>query len=422
MGVVSNILGAGSNKYKAHAAPVLQSPDLVNQITQAQQGASNIGGQQQSFADALRGYAGNSAGIDFGAANGTLAQGDTLLGQLMAQGQGQGPNPALEQLKQTTGQNIQQAAGMIASQRGVNPAMAARLAAQTGANMNQQAVGQAAIQSAQQQLASQQQAASLMSQLAQQRAAQSQAQAQNQQGWNEMYGGLLGQMGNQNLGQQQLLQGSLANFNNAKVGAVNGANQINADVAKQNSQFGQQLTGGLLNGAGSALSLLNKGGAVGCYADGGPVTSGVQGAPPKQLTAQGPSSQLGKMAAFSSGLGQVFAPPPSGQPAATDNGVAQGASRMGQGLANLASIGLKALIGASHGGQAFMSDGGVPGQSKVDGDSPRNDTVPALLSPGEIVIPRSHATPEGAKSFVEQLVRRSGGSGGYEAIVKARGR
>lgn len=33
--------------------------------------------------------------------------------------------------------------------------------------------------------------------------------------------------------------------------------------------------------------------------------------------------------------------------------------------------------------------GHVPGEAAVPGDSERNDTVPAMLSPGELVIPRS---------------------------------
>ena len=38
----------------------------------------------------------------------------------------------------------------------------------------------------------------------------------------------------------------------------------------------------------------------------------------------------------------------------------------------------------------LMDYGGkVPGKSKVKGDSPKNDTVPVMLSPGEVVIPRS---------------------------------
>jgi hypothetical protein len=53
--------------------------------------------------------------------------------------------------------------------------------------------------------------------------------------------------------------------------------------------------------------------------------------------------------------------------------------------------------------------GKVPGKAKVDGDSSKNDTVPAMLSPGEIVIPRSKVKdPEKAKAFVEAILRKKG--------------
>lgn len=46
----------------------------------------------------------------------------------------------------------------------------------------------------------------------------------------------------------------------------------------------------------------------------------------------------------------------------------------------------------ARGGQMdYRSGGKVPGKSKVKGDSPKNDIVPARLSPGEIVLPRSIA-------------------------------
>jgi hypothetical protein len=42
-----------------------------------------------------------------------------------------------------------------------------------------------------------------------------------------------------------------------------------------------------------------------------------------------------------------------------------------------------------------MTEGGfVPGKAKVKGDSPKNDVVPAMLSPGEVVVPRSAANDE----------------------------
>jgi hypothetical protein len=51
-----------------------------------------------------------------------------------------------------------------------------------------------------------------------------------------------------------------------------------------------------------------------------------------------------------------------------------------------------------------MAEGGeVPGLAEVPGDSYANDKVPAMLSPGEIVIPRSHTTPDRAKEFVQAI-------------------
>lgn len=92
--------------------------------------------------------------------------------------------------------------------------------------------------------------------------------------------------------------------------------------------------------------------------------------------------------------------------------------------------GAGAALGMAHGGsvpsyasggmtpQSFIgrcaqgySDGGkVPGKAEVFGDSQKNDTVPANLSPGEIVIPRSilqGADPvQGAAAFVAQELQK----------------
>lgn len=61
---------------------------------------------------------------------------------------------------------------------------------------------------------------------------------------------------------------------------------------------------------------------------------------------------------------------------------------------------------------ATMSKGGhVPGKARVFGDDERNDTVPAMLSPGEIVIPRSVAqSPDAARKSAD-----------FVAAVKAKG-
>lgn len=52
----------------------------------------------------------------------------------------------------------------------------------------------------------------------------------------------------------------------------------------------------------------------------------------------------------------------------------------------------------------------IPGKAKFKGDTRSNDTVPALLSPGEIVLPRTVAqsedAPEKAKKFVEAIKKQ----------------
>lgn len=81
-----------------------------------------------------------------------------------------------------------------------------------------------------------------------------------------------------------------------------------------------------------------------------------------------------------------------------------------------ASIGSR-IFGGGGGGLTeaeaapFRSKGGeIKGRAKFNGDTRTNDTVPALLSPGEIVLPRSVAqdeqAPEKAKKFVEAIKSR----------------
>lgn len=76
----------------------------------------------------------------------------------------------------------------------------------------------------------------------------------------------------------------------------------------------------------------------------------------------------------------------------------------GQLLGGLTSGGSAALgtLAAAHGGP-------VPGRAK-GGDSAKNDTVPAMLSPGEVVLPRSVTkaddAPDKAKAFVEAIRRK----------------
>lgn len=63
--------------------------------------------------------------------------------------------------------------------------------------------------------------------------------------------------------------------------------------------------------------------------------------------------------------------------------------------------------GFSDGGEINFRDGGqVPGHAMRPGDSPSNDTVPAVLSPGEVVLPRSVAQnpqPDRVMGFLNRM-------------------
>ena len=100
--------------------------------------------------------------------------------------------------------------------------------------------------------------------------------------------------------------------------------------------------------------------------------------------------------------------------------------------ANGASAGQNGSLQAAPGvGTPYnFADGGqVPGQARVQGNSPSNDTVPARVSPGEIVLPRSVTTaPDAAAraaAFVEAIKKKHGTEEepeGYARVVAAKKR
>lgn len=75
---------------------------------------------------------------------------------------------------------------------------------------------------------------------------------------------------------------------------------------------------------------------------------------------------------------------------------------------------------------AFSKGGKVPGDSKVKGDSPTNDTVQAKLSPGEVVLPRTVVKdgPDAAARFLAAIQGNSAPkvskSGSFADVVAAK--
>jgi hypothetical protein len=142
---------------------------------------------------------------------------------LQAQMAGTGPNPAQTQYLANNQSNIANAQGLISGQRGLNPALAARLGSNVATKSNQEAALGSALMQQQQQL---------------------QATAN--------LGTLYGQQQQGNIGHQQLYGQSYA-----------GAQNANAAVSAGNTNRNAQLVGGLLNGAGSVgAAMLSHGGFV----------------------------------------------------------------------------------------------------------------------------------------------------------------
>jgi hypothetical protein len=236
MGGFINAITGGNDNFQAQ-----NTPGFAQAVSQTNNNYNQTYGQQQGLDTQLQGIATNGS---------SLAQ---------------------NQLTAATGQNIAEGAGMVESQKGLNPALAARLAGQQTSQANQQAANQSA-----------------------------QLQAQTQMG---AMGQLAGNLSN---------QGSQAVSYNSALQQQQSANNVtNAGVAATNATNAQKTTGGLLGGGAAGIAKL----------------AGSQG-------------------------------------------------------------------------------GKIPGAATVPGDSLKNDTVSAMLSPGEIVVPRTQAAdPEKAKAFIDALMK-----------------
>lgn len=285
-----------------------------------------------------------------------------LTGQLAAESQGRGPNPAAMEVQQAQQQNAATANSIAQSQRGANPGLAARDASLASTASNQQIAGQGAALQAQQQLAAQGQEATAL----------------------------------QNQGQQQLQQQSL--YNNANEYSQG----INAQTAQSNTNAVNTTTSGIFGGASSALSsLLAKGGFVSRYDDGGAVSIPAVNVP--NLTPPASSSSSSGGGGGGAGIGALLA-------LLAPGGKVEPMGPVGKMLKH----GKFSPKLAAKGGKVIPNG---PGQAAVKKDNSfANDKVPALLSSGEIVIPRSITmhpmAPQMAAQFVQAALnkRKMGGS------------
>lgn len=301
--------------------------------TGLQQGAqANL----QSFAPQI-----STANTNYSQANAGL---NSLAQMLQQQATGQGPNLANALLQQATGQNVANQAALAAGQRGAssNVGLMSRQAAQAGAQAQQQAASQGSINALQQQIAA-------------------------QQALGGVYG-TQGSLANQNLGIQQAGQQAQ---NSLITGAQGSNNQLGANIAAQNAATNQGLIGGVANMGAKLIGM----------ADGGMPALSI-------LPQWGQGSNFG----FNFTSGKKAKDPMAGATNAVSDasGVEGGAQLAGD-------AGPMMAVAAQGGGVSdlpfmpidFKRGGTVPGKPKVKGNNLKNDVVPAMLSPEEIVVPNS---------------------------------
>lgn len=415
MGFVGDLLGFGGSgmNFRADSANIID-PVSQGQVNQSMARANSGLAQQQDFLRALQGQNGISNQSN------VFNQQQALANQLQGVANGTGPNPALQQFQNATGQNVAQQAALMGSQRGsnANVGLLARQIGQNGANIQQNAVGQSAALQAQQQLAGMnalQNQQQLMGGMANQQVGQ---QAAALQGLNQ---------GAQS--QQNSLLGALNQSNVNHVNMQSNMNSANAGIAQTTAQGQQSLFGGLLGGVGSALAMARggmvpegyaHGGMARCYEEGGEVADN-----------SGPASFAGKWLKGWTGSQSLQTNPLNTMGANAQNSGAQAVNTGAQGVGKDFGMGLKGIFSSltssapaaipmagdfiamgAKGGQMMVQGGGVPGKASVKGDSLKNDVVPAMLSPGEVVIPRhvmqSEDPVKGAAAFVAAVMAKKG--------------
>lgn len=373
---------AGANGVGTQNAATGQQAGL-NSLLAALNGAGSAGaamGGQGALAGNLA--AANGVGAQAAGIGGLL----NVLGQQQGIANGTGPNPAMAMLNQTTGQNVANQAALMAGQRGAgaNVGLLARQAGQQGAGIEQQAAGQAATMQAQQQL----NALNAMGNTAQGIAGIGAGlTAQQQAALSGLYGqgaGTLGQLqtgigqqfgqGSTNIGQLQAGLGQGAGIAQNQVGNLAGA--VGANVQGNLGNSGQLLgAAGNYNtaqvGSQGSLNAANAGNAQAQMGNTGKLIGGA-------LSAMGPATVLATAPAAAAALaegGPVSRPQANGP-----------ASAFGQFLLNRGSP--MAAGGLANGGGNVAASS--PDQKAVKGgNSYANDKVPALLSEGEMVLPRT---------------------------------
>lgn len=443
MGFLSEVLGTNNKANPMDPGVAAQNKALAPQSTYSAPGDYNAN-IADTVAKENQNYSDQTGFID------SLTQ--------RANGTG-GPSVAQNMLRQSTDANTAGVASQVASTRSLSPAQQARLAVEGGAQTQTQAAGQLATLRAQEQTM----ATSLLGQALGQRGGQNLNTLGTltgaQSGLNSLNQSTAAQNASLQLGQEQLAAGVGAG-DAATSGAIVGGLLAGTGLLGPMAQSpvkgggGESLGGpGGGAGAGAGASSYESGSSASfglgegadaaalAFADGGEIAEASPISSYMNDLYSGSSGTAGTPSGTGAGTRSAAQPQPTSrtQPESTNNSKTKnplpaidpmaaynqiaGAKLAGTGSIYAAGGKVSALVspgeivappGTGPKQAARMAEAGagkVPGQAKVDGDSPKNDTVKADLRPGSIVLPRSvvdAADPgKAAASFVASVMRRS---------------
>jgi hypothetical protein len=351
---------------------------------------------------------------------------------------GQGPNPAQAMLNQATGQNVSNQAALMAGQRGAgsNVGLMARQAGQQGAQIQQQAAGQGASMQAQQALNAIGQAGGMANTMASNQIGQTNANVQAQQNEqnmllnaNQAQNNIQGQLANTGMQGQQKVVGGLMNAAGLVGGLAEGG-EVSGSAFGPQSMFGQFVTSG--SPSTPSFGGDNSGGQIGDKW--GKKQKKQKTADDPMAGAQDitPTSDVPRIPAAAHG-GQIKGVHKVNIPTATPflgeskagemvresdihpNKMKEAKSEHHRVLGEMKAMPKPKIQGIAKGGNVgsqLKAGGHVPGQAQVKGNDYKNDTVKALLSPGEVVIPRSVMQGKdpvrGAAEFVRSVMAKKG--------------
>jgi hypothetical protein len=207
---------------------------------------------------------------------------------------------------------------------------------------------------------------------------------------------------------------------NAGVAAQGSVNAANSALAVQGLKTKGDIAGGAMNGLGAGIATLAKAApavaplaaaaaeAAPVAAEAAPVAAAALaggGEVDAQLPtpAAAPDNGMSSWGSFMKNL--------SYSPSSPDSALKQGASKGAQGLMTALSVAAMAQGGlAAQGGG--VSAGSPAQAATVQGNSYSNDKIPAVLSEGEVVIPRSIMLGKdpvrGAADFVAKILAKKG--------------